>query len=371
MGMDMGRAGMIKQDATMVAFNRSLPSYWRKGYRGNANADIAVQDLQSGEITEITDTNLQQYRSAVHDVHPMWGADGMIYFASERDSVFNLWRIGPKGGEAQQVTRHRDDGVQFPSISPDGKRIVYENEFELWALDVPGGTPRKITIAMAFDPKENDVEVITASNRADGFTVAPSGDYLAVDVHGEIAIVPTEQGVGEKSQVTNSPWRERAQVWSPDGRRIAYVSDESGEEEVWMFERATGARRKLTTHESIKSGLTWSPRSDKLAYVAANRLFEVDAGRRGAARAGAQRGRRLHDRAVLARRQLDRVHAPRRRPERGRLPVRRAGEARGQRDAQPVQRDERRADARRQGRSCSPPRATAACRTCSWRRWRA
>jgi tricorn protease len=162
MGMDMGRAGMIKQDATLVAFNRSLPSYWRKGYRGNANADIAVQDLKSGEITEITDTNLQQYKSAVHDVHPMWGADGMIYFASERDSVFNLWRINPKGGQAQQVTRHRDDGVQFPSISPDGKRIVYENEFELWALDVPNGTPRKITIAMAFDPKENDIEVITA-----------------------------------------------------------------------------------------------------------------------------------------------------------------------------------------------------------------
>ena len=277
MGMDMGRAGMIKQDATMVAFNRSLPTYWRKGYRGNANADIAVQNLASGEITEITDTNLQQYRSAVHDVHPMWGADGMIYFASERDSTFNLWRIDPKGGAAQQVTRHTDDGVQFPAISPDGKRIVYENEFELWALDVPGGTPRKLTIAMAFDPKENDVEVITASNRADGFTVSPSGDYLAVDVHGEITIVPTEARVGERAQVTSSPWRERGQLWSPDGRRIAYVSDESGEEEVWLFDRASSARRKLTTHESVKSNLTWSPRSDKLAYVAANRLWEVDA----------------------------------------------------------------------------------------------
>ena len=169
----------------------------------------------------------------------MWGADGMIYFASERDGTFNIWRIAPKGGAAQQVTRHKDDGVQFPAISPDGKRIIYENEFDLWTLDVPNGTPRKVTIAMTSDAKENDVDVISADSRADGFSPSPNGDYLAVDFHGEIVIVPTEQGVGEKTQVTSSPWRERFQAYSPDGRKIAYVSDESGEEEVWVCDMAT------------------------------------------------------------------------------------------------------------------------------------
>ena len=277
LGMDFGRAGMMKQDATLVAFNRNLPTYWRKGYRGNNSADLAVQDVRTGEITEITDTNLQEYKGHVNDVHPMWGADGMLYFASERDGIFNIWRIAPKGGAPQQVTRHKDDGVQFPAISPDGKRIVYENEFDLWTLDVPNGTPRKITIAMTADAKENDVGVISADSRADGFSPSPAGDYLAVDVHGEIVIVPSEQGIGERTQVTNSPWRERSQSYSPDGRRIAYVSDESGEEEVWVWEMASGAKRKLTTHESVKSDLTWAPGSQKLAFVAANRLWEVDA----------------------------------------------------------------------------------------------
>jgi tricorn protease len=276
MSMDMGRAGMMKQDATMVAFNRSLPSYWRKGYRGNANADIAVQDLKTGEIRELTDTDMKQYSTHAHDVHPMWGADGLIYFASERDNTFNIWRISPTGTGLQQVTRHREDGVQFPAISPDGKRIVYENDFDLWTLDVPGGTPRKIEIRMAFDPKENDIDLLTTTNRADGFTVSPSGDYLAVDFHGEIMIVPTESGVGEKTQVTNSPWRERSQSWSPDGRRIAYISDETGEEEIYLFEIATGQRRKLTTQQSIKADLTWAPNSQKLAYTGDNRLWEVD-----------------------------------------------------------------------------------------------
>ena len=276
MGMDIGRAGMIKQDMTAVAFNRVLPTYWRKGYKGNNSGDIAVQDLKTGEIREITDTDLQQFRAHVNDVHPMWGADGQIYFASERDGTFNIWRVSPNGGAPTQVTRHKDDGVQFPAMSPDGKKIIYENEFDLWTVDVPSGQPKKLTIAMAFDPKENNVDVLTTQNRADGFAVSPSGDYLAVDFHGEIVVVPTESGVGERIQVTNSPWRERSQEYSPDGRKIAYISDESGEEEIWVFDLATSQRRKVTTHESVKAGITWAPNSQKLLFTANNRLYETD-----------------------------------------------------------------------------------------------
>jgi tricorn protease len=276
MAMDFARAGMMKQDATLVAFNRNLPSYWRKGYRGNNNADIAVQNLRTGEITEITDTDLKSYKGFTHDVHPMWGADGLIYFASERDGTFNIWRMPPTGGAPQQVTTHKEDGVQFPSISPDGRHMIYENDFELWTMDVPEGKPRKLALRMTFDPKENDIEVLTTTNRADGFTVSPSGEYLAVDVHGEITIVPTEAGVGEKTAVTNSAWRERGQVWSPDGRRIAYISDESGDEEIWVFDIAAGTRRKLTSQASVKADLTWAPNSGKLAFTGNNRLWEVD-----------------------------------------------------------------------------------------------
>ena len=276
MAMDFARAGMMKQDATLVAFNRSLPSYWRKGYRGNSNADIAVQNLRTGEITEITDTDLKAYKGFTHDVHPMWGADGLIYFASERDGTFNIWRMPPTGGAPQQVTTHKEDGVQFPAVSPDGRRMIYENDFRLWTMDIPDGKPRELALRMTFDPKENDVDVVTTTNRADGFTVSPSGEYLAVDFHGEIMIVPTEAGVGEKTAVTNSPWRERGQVWSPDGRRIAYISDESGDEEIWTFDIASGTRRKLTSQQSIKADLTWAPNSAKLAFTGNNRLWEVD-----------------------------------------------------------------------------------------------
>ena len=277
MEMDMGAAGMIKPDGSMIAFNRSGFRYWRKGYRGNRNTDIWVQDLNTKQITQLTDLDIHAFREHTQDAYPMWGADGMIYFMSERDGIFNIWKIAPTGGDPMQVTSHRSDGVQYPSISPDGRTIIYENEFELWKLSVPDGRPQKITIDLDFDPKSNLVEYLQTDSEADGFAPSPEGDYVAVDYHGEILIVPTDPEVGEKKQVTSSAWRDRYQVYSPDGTYLAHVSDESGDQEIWLYEVATGERRRLSRHESEKGRPIWSEDSQQLAYAAANRLYLVDA----------------------------------------------------------------------------------------------
>jgi tricorn protease len=277
MGMDNGTTGMIKQDGSLVAFTRKGGAYWRKGNRGNRTDDIWVQDLATRKITRLTDPDQKQFREWVHDTYPMWGADGQIYFASERDEIFNIWRVAPAGGAPAQVTRHRADGVQFPSMSPDGKVIAYENEFELWTLDVPSGTPKKVTIDMAFDPKDNLVTWVNTRNKAEGFSPSPEGDYVAVDFRGEIFVIPTDPEIGEKEQVTQSSRRDEGELFSPDGRYIAYLSDESREQEVWIYDRTTDTRTKASTHASFKELHAWSPESKTLAYTAANRLFLVDA----------------------------------------------------------------------------------------------
>jgi tricorn protease len=277
MDMDTANTGMLRQDGKTVAFTRKGGAYWRKGNKGNRTDDIWIQDVASKKITRLTDLDTKQFRNWVHDTYPMWGADGQIYFASERDNVFNIWRIAPTGGAPAQVTRHTHDGIQFPSISPDGKVIAYENEFALWTLDVPTGTPKKLTIEMAFDPKDNLVTWVNTRNKAEGFAPSPDGDYVAVDFRGEIFVVPTDSEVGEKTQVTSSAWRDQGAAFSPDGRYVAYLSDESKEQEVWVFDRTTGERKKLSTHESFKDSITWAPDSKRLAFVAANRLFVVAA----------------------------------------------------------------------------------------------
>ncbi|HEY6830617.1 MAG TPA: hypothetical protein VI259_27410, partial [Gemmatimonadaceae bacterium] len=156
LGMGIARSGMISQDGAMIAFNRNLPSAWRKEYRGNAAATIALMNVSSGEISEMTNADLKQYKTFANNVFPMWGADGMVYFASERDGTFNLWRMSPKGGAAQQFTNLKNGGVFFPSISPDGRHIVFQQDFDLYTVDVPNGKPRKLNLALAFDPKDFD-----------------------------------------------------------------------------------------------------------------------------------------------------------------------------------------------------------------------
>jgi tricorn protease len=276
MDMDTAQTGMLRQDGAMVAFTRVGGAYWRKGYRGNRSDEIWVQDVASKKITQLTDLDVQQFRTHTQDVYPMWGADGQIYFASERAEVFNIFRIPATGGAPAQVTFHKADGVQFPSISPDGRVIAYENEFELWTLDLPGGTPKKVTIDMSFDPKDNLITWSNARNKlvqGDGFMPSPEGDYVAIHHHGEIFIVPTDAEIGEKMQVTNSSWRDQGAEFSPDGRYLAYLSDETREQEVWLFDRTTQARKKVSVHPSFKEIGAWSPDSTRVAFVAANRLF--------------------------------------------------------------------------------------------------
>jgi len=274
--MDQAAYGMMSRDGRMIAFNRIAPRYWRKGYKGNASAEIYVQDLSSREIKQLTNADLAQFRNFRQDVMPMWGADGMIYFLSERDGYFNIWKISPKGGAPSQVTFHKKDGIQFPSMSPDGTEIIYECDFDLYKLKLPDGKPQRIALDLAFDPKVNLIDYLAADGKADGFSPSPKGDYAAVDYHGEIFVVPTEEGVGEMKQVTASPWRDRNESYSPNGKYIAYISDESLEEEIWLSTVETGSRKKLTSHESAKSSFTWSRDSKQLAFSAANKLFLAD-----------------------------------------------------------------------------------------------
>ena len=274
--MDQAALGMISPDGKKVAFNRIAPRYWRKGYKGNASAELYVMDAGGGNIAQLTNTKIEDFRTFRQDFMPMWGADGMIYFLSERDGFFNIWKIAPSGGTPVQATFHKKDGIQFPSISPDGTEIIYECEFDLWKMKVPSGKPERIALDLAFDPKTNLVEYLAVDGRADGFARSPKDDYLAVDYHGEIFLVPTEEGIGEMRQITASPWRDRFEAYSPDGKYLAYVSDESLEEEIWLYYLESGRRKKLTAYESTKGSFIWSPDSKTIAFSAANKLFLAD-----------------------------------------------------------------------------------------------
>ncbi|MEN1704410.1 MAG: DPP IV N-terminal domain-containing protein [Planctomycetota bacterium] len=278
LNMDMGASGMISQDGETVAFNRRGMRYWRKGYKGNSSTEVWVMPLRGDgeDIEQLTDTDIKDYRDHVQDAHPMWGSDGSIYFMSERDGIFNIWSIDADGDNLRQVTFHDGDGVQYPSISPDGSSIVYESEFEIWRLDLPGSEPRRIEIDMSFDPKDNLMSVEESENEADGFAASPDGKHVAVDFKGELFIVPADKDLGEKIRVTDSEWRDRYAAFSPTGEKLAYISDSSREEEIWVYDLASREHTKITDHESTKQEMAWSPDGDRILWEADKTLFVTD-----------------------------------------------------------------------------------------------
>jgi len=276
--MGAGATGMFSQDGRRLVFNRRAYRDPKRNYRGSNTTDVWVTELGSGTFRQLTDPVLEEYKEHVHDPYPMFGADGWIYFSSDRDGRINIWRVRPEGGEGEQITHYTRGGVRFPSMSPDGTTITYHHDFDLWVLPLDEQEPRRVPVDLGWIVDRNLTEVVSTADEAENFAPSPDGAYLAVDFHGEIFTVPTEEGVGEVLRTTESAWRQGNPLYSPDGRYLAYLSDESTEEEVWLFELETGARRKLTDQASKKSLVLWSPNSERAFFTSGTTLFAAEVG---------------------------------------------------------------------------------------------
>ncbi|HLJ89677.1 MAG TPA: S41 family peptidase [Candidatus Angelobacter sp.] len=287
---DWGYWGSYSPDGSKFAFNRHPMVWWRQHYRGSYAADLWVLDIKQKQYSHLEDGD---YRG--NYFWPMYAADGFIYFVSDRmpdeksikpgskevlKSVNNLWKIPAAGGHAVQVTHHSTGRLFFPSISSDGKTIVYEEDFGLWKLDLKSGKSTEIKLNIASDDKENEIETITVRNEAEGYDLSPSTRRAAVSVHGEIFSIATYRG--DIQRVTQSFSRESAPSWSPDGKWIAFVSDKSGRDEVWMAHEDSTGLKKLSDSDTEKQNIQWSPDSKALMYATSDHKlyrYELEGGK--------------------------------------------------------------------------------------------
>jgi tricorn protease len=282
---DWGANGSYSADGKKLAFMRH-PAVWsRKHYRGSYAADLWVMDVSAGSFIKLGDAEFKG-----NYFWPMYGTNGEIYFVSDRTasekgikyggpevmkSVNNIWKISDKGGAAVQVTHHTDGNLFFPSISADRKTIVYEDNFGLWKLDTASGKSTEIRIEVKSDPKENDTELVTMANDAEGFSLSPSNRRAAVVVHGEVFTIATDRG--EPQRVTETPWREQDVKWSPNGKLIAFVSDRTGRQEVWVSDELGKTPKKLSDVDCDKTSLVWAPDSKSLMWSGSDhKLRRVD-----------------------------------------------------------------------------------------------
>jgi tricorn protease len=286
---DWGAWASYSADGKSLAFTRHPAPWSRKHYRGSYAADLWVMDLAAKKYTRLGDDEYKGNR-----LWPMYARNGEIYYVSNRiadektakfggpevmKSVNNIWKISDKGGKETQVTHHTDGNLFFPSISADGKVIVYEDNFGLWKLDTASGKSTEIVVDIKADSKENERELVTLTE-AQGFALSPSNKRAAIIAHGELFTVATDRG--EPQRVSETPWKEEGPRWSPNGKWIAFVSDRSGREEVFLSDELGRNAKQVSDADCDKSGIVWSPDSKSLLWSGSDhklRMLDVDSGK--------------------------------------------------------------------------------------------
>lgn len=256
----LGWSARLAADPTtgLWAFNRIAHerATWKR-YRGGMNADLWVGDPKKQDYVQVTDfTGMDDF--------PMWW-QSRIYFLSDRGGTYDIWSIKADGSDAK---RHTDGGewdARYPSQAPDG-RIVYTRAGEVWVFDPSAGKETKLSIDV---PLERNLarRRYPWGGDLDWFHLSPDGDRLAISTRGEVFSVPTDDGV-TLPVTRGSGARERYPVFSPDGKRVAYVTDASGEQAIMVADAwGRGDAVQVGPAGGWRFPISWSPDGKRIAWA--------------------------------------------------------------------------------------------------------
>jgi tricorn protease len=249
---------------------------WKR-HRGGRAQDIWIYDLAADKAERII-------HDPVTDNQPMW-IGGKIYFTSDREHTLNLYSYDLESRQIRKLTRHDTYDVLWPSADAKAGKIVYENGGFLYLFDVAAGSSVKVPVRISSDLPLTLPYWKSVKASVETADISPTGKRAVLAVRGQVLTVPAEKGEVIELAVTPGV-RAMNPVWSPDGRWIAYLSDRSGEYEIYVRDAAGGlpgvspwaagggaaaaaaaAERRVTTDGDIwRYPLLWSPDSRKLAF---------------------------------------------------------------------------------------------------------
>ncbi|HEY6321876.1 MAG TPA: PDZ domain-containing protein [Thermoanaerobaculia bacterium] len=276
--------GSFSPDGTKFVYT-PLQSEFRgwKRHRGGRAQDIWIYDLAA-------DTAERILHDPATDNQPMW-IGNKIYFSSDREHTLNLYSYDLATRQVAKLTQHDQYDVLWPSAGTG--RIVYENGGFIYLFDPATGKSARVPIRIESDLPLTLPYWKNVRANIESADVSPTGKRAVLAARGEILTVPAEKG--EVLELAATPGvRAMNPVWSPDGRWIAYLSDRSGEYEIWVRDAGgAGAERRVTTDGDIwRFPPVWSPDSLKLVFgdrkqhlrwveVASGKVADVDHSSRG------------------------------------------------------------------------------------------
>lgn len=276
-------------DGKSVVFTRGQGTWYRKGYRGSSNDDLWIASADGSAVRRVSDF-------PGNDTSPMLGPDGKkLYYVSEVHGGsanvvvmdLNTATTPPTPtGSPKALTRHTDDAVRRARLSRNGDWIVYECGGDLWVASTRDGQARKLAIEVHADEKSNTERVATFTRDATEYALSPDETALAFVVHGEVFAMPARGG--KANRLTDTAGVEHNLAWAPDNKKLVFVSDRNGYEEIYLLEsddpdttdltRATKFKTKaLTSTPEPEDAPSFTPDGGRIAFVRAGKLWTMKA----------------------------------------------------------------------------------------------
>ncbi len=258
-------------DGTRVVYQPLSDAFGQwKNYRGGTAARLLLFDNGTNAVEQIP-----QPADRANDTDAMT-LGGRVYFLSDRNGEFNLFSYDPQSKTVAQLTRHSD----FPIVaaSAGAGRIIFERAGYLHLFEPSTGTERRLKIGVAADLLEIRPRFVKGAKYIRNGTISPTGARAALEFRGEIISVPAEKG-DDRNLSNSAAAHDRFPAWSPDGKSIAWFSDESGEYQLFIAQQdGKGAAKRIALNGAgFYAHPRWSPDNTKIAFTDNSRsLFVTD-----------------------------------------------------------------------------------------------